>query len=237
MKHPGGALRAVIFDLDGTLIDTADDFIPVVQTLRSEWALPSMDPDRIRSTVSNGARALVTLGLGIPETDAAFEDRRLRLLELYDGIIGRFARLYPGMPELLADIDARGLTWGIATNKPRGLTEKLLATLNLAPPSLVCPDDVTHRKPHPESLERACADLACAPEQAIYIGDHARDIEAGRAAGLFTIAAAYGYIEPDDRADSWGADVIVQNSNAIATEVFVSPIAQQAARVTHGKRS
>jgi phosphoglycolate phosphatase len=222
MTHPGSALRAIVFDLDGTLVDTAGDFIPVVQALRAEAGLPPMDEDRIRATVSNGARALVTLGLGLHESDAEFEDRRLRLLSLYDDIIGRHAVLYPGMSELLAEIDARNMTWGIATNKPRGLTEKLLAILELSPPSLVCPDDVTHRKPHPESLERACAELTCAPEHAIYIGDHARDIEAGRAAGLYTIAAAYGYIEPGDRAQLWGADTIVDSSEAIAAAVFTA---------------
>ncbi len=220
MTHPGSALRAVIFDLDGTLVDTAGDFIPVVQALRAEAGLAPMDEDRIRATVSNGARALVTLALGLEESDPDFEERRLRLLELYDRIIGEHAGLYPGMAALLADIESRGLAWGIATNKPRGLTEKLLGTLGLEPGSLVCPDDVTHRKPHPESLERACAELRCAPGEAIYVGDHARDIEAGRSAGLYTIAAAYGYIEADDSADSWGADRLIDHSEELAAVVF-----------------
>jgi phosphoglycolate phosphatase len=102
----------------------------------------------------------------------------------------------------------RGIGWGICTNKPRAYTEPLLAQLDLQPQpgSVVCPEDVTDRKPHPESLYRNCRDLDCSPHEAIYVGDHLRDIEAGRRAGMYTIAAAYGYIEPGDNPGSWGAD-------------------------------
>ena len=222
MKHPGKTLRAVVFDLDGTLVDTAGDFIPVVQALREEAGLPPMADQRIRATVSNGARALVTLSLALQESDTDFEDRRLRLLELYGARIGRDAFLYPGMGDLLAEVKARGLAWGIATNKPRDLTERLLDVLELEPGSLVCPEDVQFRKPHPESLERACTELACAANEAIYVGDHARDIEAGRQAGLYTIAAAWGYIEPGDSAETWGADEVVSHSEELKTAVLTT---------------
>lgn len=220
MTHPGEGLRAVVFDLDGTLVDTADDFVPVVQQLRAEAGLAPMPESRIRATVSNGARALVTLALSIDERDAAFEDRRQRLLALYADILGRHARPYPGVRELLQACAARGIAWGVATNKPRGLTRPLLAMLDLDAVSIVCPEDVTHRKPHPESLERACRELACAPAEAIYIGDHARDIEAGRRAGLYTIAAAYGYIEPGDDVATWGADAVATDSGELAALLF-----------------
>ncbi len=200
MKDPRSAfpqnLKAVIFDLDGTLVDTADEFVPVVQGLRAEHGHDAMDPQRIRASVSNGARALVSLGLDINEDAPEFESKRLRLLELYSQVVGTMASPYPGIESLLARLQAKGIVWGISTNKPRAYTEPLLARLNIQPPpgSVVCPDDITNRKPHPESLYRNCHDLHCAPHEAIYIGDHLRDIEAGRRAGMYTIAAAYGYI-------------------------------------------
>ena len=214
MNHPGVTLRAVIFDLDGTLVDTADDFIPVVQALRAENRLPPMDPDRIRRSVSNGSRGLVKLALSLTEKDRDFEPQRQRLLTLYAQTLGQHARLYPGLNELLAACEARAIAWGIVTNKPRAYTEPLLEILGLRPPAgaVVCPDDVAHPKPHPQSLEVICDALDCSPGSGIYIGDHARDIEAGRRAGMYTIAAAYGYIEEDDAAERWGANAIAANS-------------------------
>ena len=217
MSAPPAQLRAVIFDLDGTLVDTADEFVPVVQALRAEHGREPMDAERIRASVSNGARALVTLGLGIEEQEPDFEPNRLRLLELYEDVLGTLARPYQGIPELLVELQRRGIAWGISTNKPRYLTEPLLRKLDIQPPpaSVVCPDDIANRKPHPETLYRNCRDLACAPHEAIYIGDHLRDIEAGRSAGMYTIAAAYGYVEPDDDPDSWGADARADCSTAL----------------------
>ena len=208
------SLKAVNFDLDGTLVDTADEFVVIVQALRAEHGREAMDPQRIRASVSNGARALVSLALDIAEDSAGFETQRLRLLELYSGVLGSVARLYPGIAELLGELERRNVSWGIATNKPRAYTAPLLERLNLQPQpgSVVCPDDVTERKPHPESLLRNCRELGCNPDQAIYIGDHLRDIEAGRRAGMYTIAAAYGYIEPGDDPYSWGADAHADSS-------------------------
>jgi len=207
-------LRAVLFDLDGTLVDTADEFIVVVQALRAEHGLDAMDPKRIRRSVSNGARALVALGLGIEESAPEFEHKRLRLLELYAGVLGTEARPYPGITELLEGLSERNIRWGVATNKPRAYAAPLMQRLGFKPPcgSLVCPDDVKARKPHPESLYLNCRQLDCAPHEAIYVGDHQRDVEAGRSAGMYTIAAAYGYIEPGDDPASWGADALAGRS-------------------------
>lgn len=221
MRFPA-KLRAVIFDLDGTLVDTADEFIPAVQTLRAEHGLGEMDPQRIRASVSNGARALVALGLDLPESAPEFEQKRLRLLELYSAVLGSVARLYPGIPELLQRLQREGIGWGIATNKPRPFTEPLLARLNIqpAPGSVVCPEDVVQRKPHPESLFLNCRELGCATHEAVYVGDHLRDIQAGRDAGMYTIAAAYGYIEPGDTPEGWGADTLVVSSTALVDSIF-----------------
>lgn len=216
------SLQAVIFDLDGTLIDTADEFVVVVQALRAEHGREAMDPQRIRASVSNGARALVSLGLDMPEDDPGFETQRLRLLELYSSVLGTVAKPYPGIAALITELDKRGMRWGIATNKPRAYTEPLLERLAMqpAPGSVVCPDDVTERKPHPESLWLNCRELGCSPPEAIYVGDHLRDIEAGQRAGMYTIAAAYGYIEPGDDPQSWGASAHAERSTDLASLIF-----------------
>lgn len=214
---PPAMLKAVIFDLDGTLVDTADEFVPVVQSLRAEHGRGEMDPQRIRASVSNGARALVSLGLDMSEDAPEFESKRLRLLELYSEVLGSIARPYPGIATLLNELQQKGIGWGISTNKPRTYTAPLLQRLDLQPQpgSVVCPDDVTNRKPHPESLYLNCRHLGCSPHEAIYVGDHLRDIEAGRRAGMYTIAAAYGYIEPGDDPCSWGASALAQSSTEL----------------------
>jgi phosphoglycolate phosphatase len=222
VKQAPESLKAVIFDLDGTLVDTADEFVVVVQALRAEHGREPMDPQRIRASVSNGARALVSLALDMAEDAQGFETQRLRLLELYSEVLGSVARLYPGIAELLGELERRNVSWGIATNKPRAYTAPLLERLNLQPQpaSVVCPDDVIERKPHPESLLRNCRELGCTPDQAIYIGDHLRDIEAGRRAGMYTIAAAYGYIEPGDDPYGWGADAHAASSKDLGKMIL-----------------
>ena len=211
-------LKAVIFDLDGTLIDTAQEFVIVVQQLRAEHGHDNMDEALIRSNVSNGARALVALALNLAETDPVFEQKRLRLLEIYSTVLGDSAKPYPGVQDLLRQLDDRGIRWGISTNKPRAYAAPLLERLSIkpAPGSVVCPDDVTHRKPHPEPLYLNCKQLECSPHEAVYIGDHIRDIEAGRRAGIYTVAAAYGYIEEHDDPANWNANATVQCSTELA---------------------
>jgi len=215
-------LRAVIFDLDGTLVDTAAEFIIVVQALRAEHGLEAMDERLIRSTVSSGARALVQLSLGLEETDPAFESKRLRLLELYNGVLGSAAKPYPGIEALICEFEGRGIAWGIATNKPQAYTLPLMTKLNMqpAPACVICPDDVSQTKPHPEALFLGCEQIGCSPQQAIYVGDHQRDIEAGQRAGMYTLAATYGYIEEDDDPDLWGANKQVAHSTDLATHIF-----------------
>jgi|TARA_R100000005_G_C5003135_1_gene211172 phosphoglycolate phosphatase len=215
-------LRAVLFDLDGTLVDTASEFVVVVQALRAEYGLPPLEATRICASVSNGARALVTLALGTVETDPEFEAQRQRLLALYADVLGSSAQPYPGIPALLGALAERGIAWGVSTNKPRAFAAPLMERLDIQPSigSLVCPDDVRERKPHPEALLRNCAELGCRPEQAIYIGDHQRDIEAGRRAGMYTVAALYGYIEADDNPALWGADASVSSSEDLAALIL-----------------
>ena len=216
------ALKAVVFDLDGTLVDTAQEFILVVQALRAEHGLDAMNEQRIRSTVSSGARALVRLGLNLQESEPEFESKRLRLLELYSGVLGSVAKPYPGIEALISSLQERGIAWGISTNKPRAYTDPLMAKLNFnpAPSCVVCPDDVSETKPHPEPLYLSCKQIGCAPHQAIYVGDHRRDIEAGRRAGMYTIAAAYGYIEAGDKPSDWGANAQVACSTELSRMIL-----------------
>lgn len=211
------ALKAVVFDLDGTLLDTAPEFVEVVQALRAEHALDPLPVDDIRAVVSDGARAMVSLALDLSQDDPVFEARRQRFLDIYASDLGRSTALFPGIASLLDELHAAGIAWGISTNKPSYLTDSLLARLALepAPASVVCPDHVTNPKPDPEPLLLNCAQLGCQPEEVIYVGDHLRDIEAGRAAGMYTIAAAYGYIHSDDDVLAWGADAIAHRGEDV----------------------
>lgn len=199
------SIKAVVFDLDGTLLDTAPDFVYVLNKLREEEGLPALDDTTIRNTVSDGARALVTLGFGLQEGDEGFEPLRLRLLELYKQHLAVKSAPFAGISELLEFIEQAQLSWGIATNKPEVYATPLLAALGLKPGCVICPDHVENRKPHPESMHLAAKLLNCHPEEIIYVGDHARDIECGRQAGCPTIAAAYGYINKRDDIDNWQA--------------------------------
>lgn len=210
-------LRAVVFDLDGTLLDTAPEFVAVVQQLRAEHQLGPLSETLIRACVSDGARAMVSLALDITEQDDIFEARRQRFLDIYQGLLGTATLAYPGISALLADLQDAGIAWGISTNKPSYLTNPLIESMGFSPlpASIVCPDHVSQPKPHPEPLLLNCLQMDCPPHAAIYIGDHLRDIQAGRSAGMYTIAAAYGYIHDEDDVASWGADAVARDGEEL----------------------
>lgn len=209
------SIKAVVFDLDGTLIDTAPDFIVVLNQLRQEEGQQPLPEKPIRDTVSHGARALISLGFDLEESDSEFERLRLRLLELYSNHLAVFSRPFAGIPSLLDNLADHDLRWGIATNKPEIYTTPLISQLHLNPDSVVCPDHVKDRKPHPESIFLASEQLYCQPENIIYVGDHERDIECGRRAGSITIAARYGYIDNSDNPDNWQATHDVDSAHDI----------------------
>jgi phosphoglycolate phosphatase len=215
--HFPARLKAVVFDLDGTLLDTAPEFIDVVQALRSEHQLPPLPAERVRDVVSDGARAMVSLALDMPQDHPEFEARRQRFLAIYAQDLGRATAPFHGITELIAALAGGGVRWGVSTNKPSYLTDPLLARLAFDPPpaSVVCPDHVSRPKPHPEPLLLNCRELNCSPEETIYVGDHRRDIEAGQAAGMYTIAAAYGYVHADEDPASWGADSVANGSGEL----------------------
>lgn len=210
-------LKALLFDLDGTLLDTAPDFIVVLNQLLVENDKAPLPDAIIRATVSSGARALIKLGFKIEEDNPKFETLRSRLLSLYSNHLADNTVPFSGINQLLAYCKKQDIAWGIVTNKPSRFTLPLMdqVIIESKPSVIICPDDVTHTKPHPEPLYLACKKLNIRPSEAIYIGDHSRDIDAGKNAGMITIAAAYGYIEDHSPAASWGADILVQSAHEI----------------------
>ncbi len=211
-------IKTILFDLDGTLLDTAADFTRVLNAMLAKAGRAEVPYQLVRNQVSNGARAVVELGFGISPEDSSFPPLLERFLDNYAANLADETSLFPGMDQVLTQIEQRGQSWGIVTNKPSRFTDPLLAQIGLAERCAVaiCPDHVTHRKPHPEPILLACQQLGCAPDEGVYIGDHLRDIESGRSAGMMTIACRYGYISEDDDLASWQANHIVENTTELA---------------------
>lgn len=204
-------LHTVLFDLDGTLLDTAPDLAHALNRVREEEGEPPLPFARIRPVVSHGSTGLLRLGFGLAPGGARFERLRRRLLEIYQGHLAVDTRLFPGMEEVLGGIEALGLRWGVVTNKPGWLTEPLLAHLDLLPrmACVVSGDSIAQRKPDPAPMLHACTLAGCDAGGCVYVGDAERDIQAGRSAGMRTVVAAFGYIEPGHDPRTWGADAIV----------------------------
>ena len=206
--------QAVLFDLDGTLLDTAADLGGALNLLLAEQGQPTLPPDSIRPHVSNGGNALVRFGFNTEPDSDEHQALYLRLLDIYGDNLSRHTQPFAGIQPILDWLGEQRLPWGIVTNKPSRYTLPLMADLALtpAPATTICPDDVSRTKPDPEPLFLACEQIGCAPQQAIYVGDHERDIEAGRRAGMVTIAASYGYIVEDDDPTAWGADYLAADT-------------------------
>ena len=209
---------AVLFDLDGTLIDTAPDFIRCLNQLRQQHELEPLPAEYIRRSVSNGARAMVRLGFNLEPEHDGYLEKHTAFLDLYEAGVAVETTLFEGMNDLLLELEAKSIPWGIVTNKPVRFAAPLIEALGLQErcATLICPDHVTERKPHPEPMFLACNEINAAPEQAIYVGDHVRDIEAGRNAGMYTIAVRYGYIEEPETVDLWQADAIADTVSDLA---------------------
>ena len=204
------ATRAVLFDFDGTLADTAADLGAAVNRLRAERGFPALSVDEVRPYASSGARGLLRVGLGLMPEDQAYESMREAFLKHYDAHICVDTRLFPGIAELLGALGARGLAWGIVTNKATRFTAPLVAALGIAPDCVVCGDTTPHSKPHPAPLLHAAGALALAPDQCCYVGDDLRDVQAAHAAGMRAVAVEYGYHGIDNGGPrSWGADAVI----------------------------
>lgn len=215
---PDANPSAVLFDLDGTLIDTAPDFIRCLNQLRQQHGLTPLPAAHIRRSVSNGARAMVRVGFGLEPEHPDYLAKHTAFLDLYEEGVAVETRLFEGMDPILLGLEQRGIPWGIVTNKPVRFAAPLVQALGLAQrcAAVICPDHVAERKPHPEALFLACDQIGVAPSQAIYVGDHERDIEAGRNAGMKTIAVRYGYIEEPASVDHWQADIIADTVSDLA---------------------
>ncbi len=217
MAALAGAAAAVLFDLDGTYADTAADMAAALNALLLRYGRPPLPAEQIRPHVSSGARGLLRLGFGLTPEDAEFAALRTEYLTLYAADICCQSRPFDGMEVLIRTLVDRGLSWGIVTNKPGWLTEPLLAAINPLPaPDCVVSGDTTPRpKPHPDPLLHACALLSLDPARCWYVGDDARDIVAGRAAGMATLAAGWGYLGTESHPRDWGADGLAEHPLAV----------------------
>jgi 2-phosphoglycolate phosphatase len=200
----GQAIRGVLFDLDGTLLDTARDFTDALNTLRAEENLPPLLHEKVRCQVSHGGHALVRLSFGILPP-AEHEAMWKRLLTIYRGQLAKHTCLFSGGDEMLRDLEHRGLSWGIVTNKPGWLTEPLLIEVKLhsRARAVVSGDTFPERKPHPRPLLHAAEIMGVAPAECVYVGDAELDTQAAQAAGMYSLIAGFGYLGDEDRADEW----------------------------------
>ncbi|MFL0802332.1 MAG: HAD-IA family hydrolase [Agarilytica sp.] len=210
-------LKAVFFDLDGTLLDTAPDLSKALNRVLVEDGKDTVPLDLARDVVSDGAYALLELGFGVGKDHPDTAQLRQRLLDFYAADLASETTFFPGLGELIQKFADINLDWGIVTNKPEPYASPLIQDFEFAsrPVCLICPEHVTHRKPHAEPLDLACRHATCENDTAIYIGDHLRDIQCGINAGMKTIAVNYGYIRENDSAHAWGADHVVETGDEI----------------------
>lgn len=205
VDHP----QAVLFDLDGTLADTAPDLAGALNATLQHYDHDPLPYEAIRPVVSHGGVALIRLGFGIEPEEPGFEDRRRFLLDYYADNLCIGTQLFGGMESVLTHIEDNGIAWGIVTNKPAWLTDPLMTAMQLDSRAgcIISGDTCATRKPHPEPILHACRLIDADPGETWYIGDAGRDIEAGRAAGCTTIGALYGYLHPEDPPEQWQADL------------------------------
>jgi 2-phosphoglycolate phosphatase len=200
-------LKAVLFDLDGTLLDTAPDMVGALNTLRLEEGLPALPYETVRAAVSHGSARVVKIGFphAAAETFLALQGR---FLDVYRGALSLHTDLFPGMQQVLDTLSERRLKSGIITNKPAWLTDPLLEELGIRSrfACVVSGDSVAQRKPHPLPLLHAAALAGVAADECIYVGDAERDVQAAHAAGMPALVANYGYIDAHENTATWGAD-------------------------------
>jgi len=200
-------VAAVLFDLDGTLADSAGDLALALNMIREARGLPPVADADLRPYASSGARGLLHRGMGITPEDAEYTTLRETFLANYASCLAHRTTLFDGVDALLDGIEARGLAWGIVTNKHTRFTLPVVASLGLSPrtPVVVAGDTTPHAKPHPAPLLHAAQALGVAPARCVYVGDDLRDVEAGNAAGMSTIVAGYGYMGVGGDARRWPA--------------------------------
>lgn len=212
------ALRAVLFDLDGTLADTAPDMARTVNAMRAARSLPPVPLEAVRPFVSQGARGMIGAAFGVKPEHGEFAAMREEFLAIYAENLCVDTRLFPEMDELLDLLDDRGLAWGVVTNKFERLARSVIDGLGLGARSavLVGGDTCERAKPFPDPLLHAASVLSLAPSTVLYVGDDERDVQAARAAGMPVLAAGYGYLGNGPAPSRWGADAVVDSPAGIA---------------------
>ena len=214
---PKVSVRAVLFDLDGTLADTAPDLARALNRVRAAHHLAPVPVEITRPYASSGARGLLKIGFGLDPGDERYETLRLQFLEFYAAEICVDTRLFDGMAELLDQLDQDRLPWGVVTNKAERFTFPLLQGLRLGERAacVVGGDTAARAKPHPDPLLHAAAALQLPPSACLYVGDDLRDVQAARAAGMPVIAAKYGYLGDGGSIESWQADAIIEHPREV----------------------
>ncbi len=209
--------ETVLFDLDGTLLDTAPDLANALNAVLQSHGRQPLPFDIIRPVVSHGGNALIELGFGLRPDNSGFATVRQELLDYYEKNIAQHTRLFPGMEEVLDHIETHGLKWGVVTNKPGWLTEPLMDALDLTrrAAGIVSGDTLQERKPHPAPLLHACRLIGTEPRHCLYVGDAQRDIQAGQNAGMATLVAMFGYLMENDHPETWGASALIHRPQDI----------------------
>lgn len=210
-------LSCVLFDLDGTLLNTALDLTTALNKALAHHHFPEVTANAITPYISYGTTAMIETALKQKASEAIKASILECLLNYYANHIADFTKLYAGMPELLAALEAANILWGVITNKRERMAQPLMSAMNLTQRSacIICGDTTAYRKPHPQPMLTACKQLQTTPEKCLYIGDAEHDIMAGKVANMKTLVATWGYLKPDDNPQDWGSDALMQHPKQI----------------------
>ena len=210
-------IAAVLFDLDGTLLDSALDFHFVINQMLEQRGRQNLPLENLKHYVSNGARAMVSYAFDIDDKHPQFESLKTEFLQQYLQHLNVKSVLYPGVTQLKDFLHSHSIPWGVVTNKPALYTDLIMRQQQLSDhaAAVICPDHVSKTKPDPEPLFLACQQMQVEAENCCYVGDHIRDIQAGNSAGMKTIGCNYGYLNKGEQSSSWGADFTVDQPRQI----------------------
>lgn len=221
-RRVAGKVTSVLFDLDGTLADTAPDLAYALNQQRLKRGMPELSVADIRIHASSGARGLLQQGFGIRPEDAGYLEMRDEFLDIYERNLARSSALFPGVSSLLDEIEDRGLAWGIVTNKAERFTFPLLRALRLMDRAscVICGDTTPHAKPHPAPLIEALSRIRATSDECLYVGDDERDVQSGHAAGMKVVVVRYGYLGNGRPPEEWGTDLFVDTPEELGAILF-----------------
>lgn len=221
-RRVAGKLTSVLFDLDGTLADTAPDLAYALNQQRLKRGMSELSVAELRIHASSGARGLLQQGFGIRPEDAGYLEMRDEFLDIYERNLARCSTLFPGVSSLLDEIEDRGLAWGIVTNKAERFTFPLLRALRLMDRAscVICGDTTPHAKPHPAPLIEALSRIRATSDECLYVGDDERDVQSGHAAGMKVVVVRYGYLGNGRPPEEWGTDLFVDTPEELGAILF-----------------